>query len=86
MSRPGASGREEGTPCRSRTFCLGHGSPYPWQVVLWAKRGDIRSVMIGWEGFVGLAVLGKFGRAAPHLGSQRMSVVGLEPKLESHLR
>lgn len=54
MSRPGASGREEGTPCRSRTFCQGPCASYPWQFVLRVKRGEIRSVMIGWERLVEL--------------------------------
>lgn len=33
------------------------GFPYPWQFVLWVKRGEIRSVMTGWEGLVELHLL-----------------------------
>lgn len=81
MSRPGASGREEETPCRSGTFCQGPCAS-TWcslslAFVLWVKRGEIRSVMTGWEGLVEFHLLflpcwrHQISRAAPHSGSQR---------------
>lgn len=58
MSRPGASGREEGTPCRSRTFCQGPCGSTCFSLSLavppWVKRGEIMS---GWGGLVELYLL-----------------------------